>query len=225
MHVPCMEHPRTSFRRSFAVSSAIHILIFGTALAFAHYGELIFGGDSRVITVALVGGDDRAAASSGTMRPARRPTVPRPALRESPEMPVLNAEKDVTIPSADPGTAEGGDSELGTSVASTSRAPGVVAGDGSGGPAGLLSPDQWRLLQSAIEKAKNYPRLARERGVEGVVLVRFRVLPSGAVDEVDVVKSSGAAILDEASVKTVRRAGPMPYVNGWIEVPMVYELR
>ncbi len=81
------------------------------------------------------------------------------------------------------------------------------------------------MLQSAIEKAKNYPRLARERGIEGVVLVKFRVLPSGDVEEVSVVRSSGASILDEASVRTVRRAAPMPYVNGWVEVPMVYELK
>ncbi len=81
------------------------------------------------------------------------------------------------------------------------------------------------MLQSAIEKAKSYPRLARERGIEGVVLVRFRVLPSGEVQEVNIAKSSGAAILDEASVRTVQRAAPMPYVSGWIEVPMVYELK
>jgi protein TonB len=80
-------------------------------------------------------------------------------------------------------------------------------------------------LQSAIEKAKTYPRFARERGIEGTVLVRFRVLPSGAIETVNVVKSSGAQILDDASVRTVYRAAPMPFVDGWVEVPMVYELK
>jgi protein TonB len=80
-------------------------------------------------------------------------------------------------------------------------------------------------LQRAIEKAKTYPRFARERGIEGTVLVRFKVLPSGDIEAVDVVRSSGAQILDEASVNTVYRAAPMPYVKGWVEVPMVYELK
>jgi len=88
-----------------------------------------------------------------------------------------------------------------------------------------MTSEQWQRLHSALESAKTYPRLARERGIEGTVLVRFKVLPSGDIDGVNVVKSSGAAVLDEASVKTVYRAAPMPYVKGWVEVPMVYELK
>jgi protein TonB len=80
-------------------------------------------------------------------------------------------------------------------------------------------------LHSAIERAKTYPRFAREHGIEGTVLVRFKVLPTGDIETVRVIKSSGAQILDDASVRTVYRAAPMPYVNGWVEVPMVYELK
>ena len=81
------------------------------------------------------------------------------------------------------------------------------------------------MLQSAIEQSKTYPRLARERGIEGTVLVRFKVLPSGTVETVNVVRSSGASILDEASVTTVYRAAPLPFVSGWVEVPMSYVLK
>jgi protein TonB len=98
-------------------------------------------------------------------------------------------------------------------------------GDGSAQAGAAFSSEQWKQLHAAIERAKTYPRLAREQGVEGVVLVRFKVAPSGDIEKVDVVKSSGSDILDQASVRTVRRAAPMPYLNGWIEVPMSYVLK
>jgi protein TonB len=97
-------------------------------------------------------------------------------------------------------------------------------GDGRG-QTGEISLAQWQLVHSALEKAKTYPRVARERGIEGVVLVRFKVLPSGEIERVDIIKSSGSDILDEASIRTVYRAAPMPYVNGWVEVPMSYVLK
>jgi protein TonB len=88
-----------------------------------------------------------------------------------------------------------------------------------------MTSEQWQRLHAALEKAKTYPRFARERGIEGSVLVRFKVLPSGDVETVNIVRSSGVEILDEASVRTVYRAAPMPYVSGWVEVPMSYVLK
>ena len=35
----------------------------------------------------------------------------------------------------------------------------------------------------------------------------------------------GAKVLDDASVRTVLKAAPVPFVEGWVEVPMVYELK
>jgi protein TonB len=67
--------------------------------------------------------------------------------------------------------------------------------------------------------------MARERGIEGVVRLRFRLSPSGSIERVEVTKSSGHTILDTASVNTVYRAGPMPYVSGWVDVPIAYVLK
>jgi protein TonB len=94
-----------------------------------------------------------------------------------------------------------------------------------GSRAGMLTPNQWQLIQSALERAKNYPRMARERGIEGVVHIRFRILPSGDVECVEILKSSGHAILDSASVETVYQSRPLPYVTGWVEVPIAYEIK
>ena len=64
-----------------------------------------------------------------------------------------------------------------------------------------------------------------ERGIEGVVRLRFRLAPSGAVEKIEIIQSSGYDILDNASVGAVYRAVPMPYVSGWIEMPMKYVLK
>jgi TonB family protein len=56
-----------------------------------------------------------------------------------------------------------------------------------------------------------------------VVHIRFKLRQSGDVDTIEIVKSSGHDILDSASIRTVY-AAPMPYVNGWIEVPISYVL-
>jgi periplasmic protein TonB len=102
-----------------------------------------------------------------------------------------------------------------------------ASGTGHGIPAqfGVTSPEEWALLAAAIERTKNYPRLARERGIEGVVRLRFRLNSSGTVEKIEIVQSSGSEILDSASISAVYRAAPMPYVNGWVEIPMKYVLK
>jgi protein TonB len=100
-----------------------------------------------------------------------------------------------------------------------------AVGRAGGAEFGLVSSEQWARIVFLIERVKNYPRFARERGIEGVVHVRFRLRPQGEVDRVEIVKSSGSEILDESSIRTVYRAAPMPYVNGWVEVPIAYVLK
>ena len=101
---------------------------------------------------------------------------------------------------------------------------GPDAGRTGGSQSGLVSTEYLGLVE-AIERVKKYPRLARERGMEGVVRLRFMLNHSGGVDAVEVVKSSGYEILDSASISAVYRAAPMPYVNGWVEMPMRYVLK
>jgi len=50
-----------------------------------------------------------------------------------------------------------------------------------------------------------YPRLARLRGYEGVVLVATEILPDGNVGNLRIKKSSGYAILDEAAMAAVKK--------------------
>jgi protein TonB len=50
-----------------------------------------------------------------------------------------------------------------------------------------------------------YPRPARRRGIEGVVLIKVLVNQSGEVSELELEKSSGHRILDKAALKSVRK--------------------
>ncbi len=51
-----------------------------------------------------------------------------------------------------------------------------------------------------------YPRLARRRGIEGVVVLSVRVSSDGTVESVKVLKSSGHSMLDEEALEAAKRA-------------------
>jgi len=219
-----MEHPHTTFQRPLAVSLGIHVLIFGTALAFAQYTGGLYRNEGTVIVVSLVGGGGSGSAirRPGLTKPQPMPVNAMPPALPMPE-PVTGSTAEAQTGEADP--AMSGNEGGGPAAAGQGEGPGSAVASGTDGGTGAFSHEQWRQLHTAIEQAKTYPRLARERGIEGTVLVRFKVLPSGMVETVNVVRSSGVSILDEASVKTVYRAAPMPFVSGWVEVPMSYVLK
>jgi TonB family protein len=79
-------------------------------------------------------------------------------------------------------------------------------------------------IMGRIEKAKRYPRMARKMGTEGQATVRFRIKTDGKVEGVELLKSSGSEILDQASLETVRRAAPFPYKEGWLKVVIVFKI-
>jgi periplasmic protein TonB len=78
--------------------------------------------------------------------------------------------------------------------------------------------------------APDYPALAVRQGWQGTVLLRVRVLSSGAVEGVEVVRSSGKKLLDDAAIHTVERwvfapstRGATP-IDGFATVPIEFKL-
>lgn len=213
-----------TFPQAVTLSIAAHIAIFGGALAFAQYAGEVFRNSGTVITVSLVSG----GGGGGVIKKPDQQTARRMPANAMPQ--AFPVQESVPAYAEDARAGEAAASAAGSDGGGTTSAgqgaePGSDAVTGMAGGQGGLSSEQWRQLHSAIEQVKTYPRFARERGIEGTVLVRFKVLPSGTVETVNVVKSSGASILDEASVTTVYRAAPMPFVSGWIEVPLSYVLK
>ncbi len=218
-----------TLRKTLILSLGLHVLLFGAGLAFARFGGLLPGNAGRSITVALV---DLGSGQSGKAegRVAARETVrPRPkqepVRQQQAESIVRDSVQEASAVPAFPQPAGG--TLQASGQAGTTIGPGESSGQASltGVSSGAVSSEEWAVIVSSIEKAKTYPRLARKNGIEGVVRLRFRIRPEGRVEKVEIVKSSGSEILDTASVSTVYRAGPMPAVNGWVEVPIAYVLQ
>lgn len=77
-------------------------------------------------------------------------------------------------------------------------------------PSAEMLSDYTRSLSKALERYKEYPRIAELRGWEGSVTMRLRVAPSGRLIEARVYKSSGFAVLDQQAVAMVSNAGALP---------------
>lgn len=65
-------------------------------------------------------------------------------------------------------------------------------------------------LRNRIEELKRYPAMARINNWQGKVVLKFVVTADGTVENLEVVQSSGHAVLDEAAMETIRRASPLP---------------
>jgi len=76
----------------------------------------------------------------------------------------------------------------------------------------------------------DYPPLAVRQNWQGTVLLRVRVLATGAVDGVEVVRSSGKKVLDDAAIHTVERWVFAPStrgsaaIDGFATVPIEFKL-
>ncbi|MBI5779891.1 MAG: energy transducer TonB [Planctomycetes bacterium] len=67
-----------------------------------------------------------------------------------------------------------------------------------------------RPILDGSNKLPPYPRLARQLGQEGLVVLSVEINAKGLAQDVKIAKSSGYKLLDDAAVKTVR---------GWIFIP------
>ena len=216
-----------TFRSAVTLSIVAHVVIFGSAFAFAQYSGGFFVSGEAVVTVSLLSGGigGLSARKPGTDIARRIPQNSMPPAFPVQESGPEPAGDTNTVDTAAPRAGDEGSGAATSGPSGPGEGSHPAANSGADSSIGGISLEQWQLVHAALEKAKTYPRVARERGVEGVVLVRFKVLPTGEIETVDIIRSSGSDILDTASVRTVYRAAPMPYVNGWVEVPMSYVLK
>lgn len=82
----------------------------------------------------------------------------------------------------------------------------------------------YSLILEKIEAARWYPRVARKRGIEGVTVVKFRIAPDGNVMDIIIDQASGFSILDNAAIKTIRRAAPFPRFDSLLKVAVTFKL-
>jgi TonB family protein len=216
-----------TFRNSICFSFAAHLLVFGAAIAVAQYAGGMLKPGPNAITVSLVSPGGRGGeVVHDSNAPKQRVLVTNAGelsakhLMMVPQESVAVQEPSSLVP------VEGGEPSSKNAISSIdgrSRTMDAVLEEN--GPRGVIAPEDWATIVTAIERTKSYPRLARERGMEGVVRLRFKLNAAGDVETMEVLKSSGYEILDSASIRAVYRAVPFPRVNGWIEMPLKYVLK
>ena len=86
-------------------------------------------------------------------------------------------------------------------------------------------------LRAWLERHKRYPPRARQRGVEGVAVVRFRIDSEGRVLESTLQSRSGDRDLDREALRMLKRAEPFPVPPDFsqpslqVSVPVASRLR
>ncbi len=91
-------------------------------------------------------------------------------------------------------------------------------------PAWLAGVSAW------LQAHRTYPEIARQRGQEGTVVLRFTAARNGQVLEVNLVRGSGSEALDQAAQTLVRDARlpafpeDMPMPRQSVTVPIRYRL-
>lgn len=131
--------------------------------------------------------------------PAKPNPTPRP--RPAPQQPQPTA---ITAPSAAE-SASVSDSAAPAATQTSDGAPtsATTAGPVHATPQAMGEPD---LRPAATDAPRPpYPRAARQRGLQGVVMVRVAVSADGLPTEVFIKESSGHPMLDDAAVEAVRR--------------------
>ena len=94
-------------------------------------------------------------------------------------------------------------------------------------PSGKVEEAQFFIISKLVREHIEYPYLARRMGWEGEVLLFFRLTPTGEVEEIKVLKSSGFEVLDKSAVNAVKRASkhfPRPKQIVLIKLPIQFKL-
>ncbi|TVQ73945.1 MAG: energy transducer TonB, partial [Oceanospirillales bacterium] len=73
--------------------------------------------------------------------------------------------------------------------------------------------DNWRRRIESVGNM-NYPEEARRNNINGSLRLLVAIMPDGSVAEIDVLQSSGHAVLDNAAIRIVQMASPFqPFTN------------
>lgn len=118
--------------------------------------------------------------------------------------------------------APDGSAALKTSAVENNAQNGEKGAAGESGEEG--TSEVLHQIRKKIERAKYYPLMAKRSQTEGSPLVEFKINQDGSLAYIQLKKSSGSPILDEAAIKTVHNAAPFPFYPEPIALHIVYAL-
>ncbi|MDP3112024.1 MAG: energy transducer TonB [Thermodesulfovibrionales bacterium] len=86
--------------------------------------------------------------------------------------------------------------------------------------------ENFSYVREVIQKKISYPRVARQMGWEGKVVVSFIICADGHAKDIKIKEGSGIALLDRNAIETVKKASPFPRppVEAQLLIPIKYSL-
>jgi protein TonB len=91
-------------------------------------------------------------------------------------------------------------------------------------PSAPSAAERLEQIRRRVQDAVVYPQAARERGLQGVTRIQFRVDAAGRAAEIATLESSGWPLLDAAAEQGARDARELPPLYGWVRVPVRFAL-
>ena len=87
-------------------------------------------------------------------------------------------------------------------------------------------------LHRLLQRHQHYPRLARQRGEQGTVIVRFDIQPDSRLHNIQLHRTTTSERLNQAALRSIRDLNgllpPLPAAlsgRPWsVKVPIVYQL-
>lgn len=177
------------------------------------------------------------SASVQEQVPVETPDIPQPVVKqplppiEAPRLNIPVPAQAVTVP-VKPMQAAPAPAPVAAPVALPQPvAPPASPSIGDDPKARKAEADYFAILSAYLRRNKSYPSEARQARQQGVVTVRFTVDRRGNVSGESVKRSSGHAILDNATIQMLRRVSPLPSMpsslkrdSATISLPIEYSL-
>jgi TonB family protein len=74
-------------------------------------------------------------------------------------------------------------------------------------------------IKRKIELVWQYPYEAAVAGIQGELTLDFVIARSGAVNSIELVRSSGSKILDDEAIRSIRKAAPFDPIPAQYKIP------
>ncbi|RQS61564.1 energy transducer TonB [Burkholderia sp. Bp8963] len=165
-------------------------------------------------------------------KPLPQAPVPKPVTPPKPLPQARHAPKPRSVPTP----AQAPSASVPPPAARPSAAPAESAAPAPAAPAAATAPATQKTTlpdgnaDYLHNPAPDYPATAQDYGWQGRVVLHVHVRADGSPDSIEVRRSSGHRVLDDAAVAAVRhwsfvpaKRGDTP-VDGWVDVPLNFQL-
>ncbi len=171
-----------------------------------------------------------APQSASEKQPTPLPTQPAIA-QKTPSTPPVAQSVNVTPAQATPSPIAAATPPISTPVAAAQSFAPVVT-QASDPRAKKQEADYFSLISAHLNRKKTYPAEAKQARQQGIVTVRFTIDRNGGISNTSIKRSSGHALLDEATLALLLRVAPLPRMPAsmqhdsvTIALPIEYSLR